>query len=154
MKIKLNIICSFLILPVLIGCSNKSITNISDDFRQVDLLNKNKQVVKTYYQSFNKKVYDWLEVSCDFINKEIKIVQSCKLTELSKSFIKNHESEKTSEKSSADITSNTSDATNERNSNTNVNNNQVPSNNPTNPPSNNPIANPNPPPNANDPWHN
>ena len=154
MKIKLNIICSFLMLPVLIGCSNKSITNISDDIRQVDLLNKNKQVVKTYYQSFNKKVYDWLEVSCDFINKEIKIIQSCELTELSKSFIKNHESENTSDKSRKDIASNTSSTTNERNSNTNGYNNQAPSNNPPNPPINNPIANPNPPSNANDLWLN
>ena len=157
MKIKLDLICSLLIATVLFGCSNKSITNISDDIRQVDLLNKNKQVVKTYYQSFNRKVYDWFEVSCDFINinKKFKIIQGCELTELSKSFIKKQSKEDSLVNSNDNIASNKSISSNERNSNSNGNNNQVASNNPPNPPSNNPIANPNPPSNAaNDPWHN
>ena len=156
MKIKLDVICSLLIATVLFGCSNKSITNISDDFRQVNLLNKNKQVVKTYYQSFNKQVYDWFEVTCDYIyiNKKFKNIQVCELTELSKSFIRRRENENSSVNSNINIASNKSISSNKRNSNSNGNNNQVASNNPTNPPINNPIANPNPPLNANDPWHN
>ena len=150
-----KVLVIFMIIFLLSGCSNKSFTNISSDLRKVDVLNKNNETVKTYYQAFNKKVYDWLNVTCDFTKKKFKKIENCKLTQLSKSFIRNHESVNTSEKSSVDNTLNTSGATNERNSNTNGNNNQMPSNNPPNPPSNNPIANPNPPSNAaNDPWHN
>ena len=62
----------FVIIFLLSGCSNKSITNISSDLRKVDVLNKNKEIVKTYYQAFNKKVYDWLNVTCDFTKKKFK----------------------------------------------------------------------------------
>ena len=142
----------FVIIFLLSGCSNKSITNISSDLRKVDVLNKNKEIVKTYYQAFNKKVYDWLNVTCDFTKKKFKKIEDCKLTQLSKSFIKKQENESSSENSNVNIVSNNRSSSNEKNSNSN--NSQAPSNNPPNLPSNNPVENPNPSPNANDPWHN
>ena len=144
----------FVMIFLLSGCSNKSFTNISSDLRKVDVLNKNKEIVKTYYQAFNKKVYNWLNVTCDFTKKKFKKIEDCKLTQLSKSFIRNHESGNTSDKSQDHIASNTIRSINQRNSNTNDNNNQAPSNNPPNLPINNPVVDPIPPANANDPWHN
>ena len=149
-----NALVIFVTISLLSGCSNKSFTNVSSDLRKVDVLNKNKEIVKTYYQAFNKKVYDWLNVTCDFTKKKFTKIEDCKLTQLSKSFIRNHESGNTSDKSRDHIASNTSRSINQRNSNTNDNNNQAPSNNPPNLPINNPIVDPIPPPNASDPWHN
>ncbi|MDA9743189.1 hypothetical protein N9U90_00920 [Candidatus Pelagibacter sp.] len=151
---KVNVLVIFVTisLSLLSGCSNKSFTNVSSDLRKVDVLNKNKEIVKTYYQAFNKKVYDWLNVTCDFTKKKFKKIEDCKLTQLSKSFIKNHENENSSEKSNVNIVLNKNTSSNERNSDSN--NNQVPLNNTPNPPSNNPVVNPNPSPNANDPWQN
>ena len=146
---KHNTLVIFMILVLSSGCSNKSFTNISSDLRKVDVLNKNKEVVKTYYQAFNKKVYDWLDVTCDFAKKKFKNIEDCKLTQLSKSFIKNQENEN----SNFNIDSNNNSSSNERNSKLN-NNNQTPSNNPPNLSINNPVVDPIPPPNANDPWHN
>ena len=142
----------FVIIFLLSGCSNKSFTNISSDLRKVDVLNKNNETVKTYYQAFNKKVYDWLNVTCDFTKKKFKKIENCKLTQLSRSFIKNRENENSSEKSNVNIVLNKNTSSNERNSNSN--NNQAPLNNTPNLPSNNPVVNPNPSHNANDPWHN
>ena len=62
------------------GCSNKTITNLSSDFRQIDLLDKNKDVVKTYYQSFNDQIYEWINISCEFTKKKFKNIK--KLVEL------------------------------------------------------------------------
>ena len=149
---KRNALVIFVIVVLLSGCSNKSFTNISSDLRKVDVLNKNKEVVKTYYQAFNKKVYDWLNVTCDFTKKKFKNIDDCKLTQLSKSFIKNQENENSSENSNLNIYSNKSSSSNERNSK--LNNNQTPSNNPPNLPIDNPVVDPIPPPNANDPWNN
>ena len=149
-----NALVIFVTISLLSGCSNKSFTNVSSDLRKVDVLNKNKEIVKTYYQAFNKKVYDWLNVTCDFTKKKFKKIEDCKLTQLSKSFIRNHESGNTSDKSRDHIASNTIRSINQRNSNTNDNNNQAPSNNPPNLPINNPVVDPIPPTNANDPWHN
>ena len=149
-----NALIIFLTISLLSGCSNKSFTNMSSDLRKVDVLNKNKEIVKTYYQAFNKKVYDWLNVTCDFTKKKFKKIEDCKLTQLSKSFIRNHESGNTSDKSRDHIASNTIRSINQRNSNTNDNNNQAPSNNPPNLPINNPVVDPIPPHNDNDPWHN
>ena len=147
-----NALVIFVTISLLSGCSNKSFTNVSSDLRKVDVLNKNKEIVKTYYQGFNKKVYDWLNVTCNFTKKKFKKIEDCKLTHLSKSFIKNQENENSSEKSNVNIVLNKNTSSNERNSDSN--NNQVPLNNTLNPPSNNPVVNPNPSPNANDPWHN
>ena len=149
-----NVLVIFVTIFLLSGCSNKSFTNVSSDLRKVDVLNKNKEIVKTYYQAFNKKVYDWLNVTCDFTKKKFKKIEDCKLTQLSKSFIRNHESGNTSDKSRDHIASNTIRSINQRNSNTNDNNNQAPSNNPPNLPINNPVVDPIPPHNDNDPWHN
>ena len=149
-----NALVIFVTISLLSGCSNKSFTNVSSDLRKVDVLNKNKEIVKTYYQAFNKKVYDWLNVTCDFTKKKFKKIEDCKLTQLSKSFIRNHESGNTSDKSRDHIASNTIRSINQRNSNTNDNNNQAPSNNPPNLPINNPVVDPIPPHNDNDPWHN
>ena len=149
-----NALVIFVTISLLSGCSNKSFTNLSSDLRKVDVLNKNKEIVKTYYQAFNKKVYDWLNVTCDFTKKKFTKIEDCKLTQLSKSFIRNHESGNTSDKSRDHIALNKNRSINQRNSNTNDNNNQAPSNNPPNLPINNPIVDPIPPPNANDPWHN
>ena len=149
-----NALVIFVTISLLSGCSNKSFTNVSSDLRKVDVLNKNKEIVKTYYQAFNKKVYDWLNVTCNFTKKKSKKIEDCKLTQLSKSFIRNHESGNTSDKSQDHIASNTIRSINQRNSNTNDNNNQAPSNNPPNLPVTNPVVDPIPPPNANDPWHN
>ena len=148
-----NALVIFVTISLLSGCSNKSFTNVSSDLRKVDVLNKNKEIVKTYYQAFNKKVYDWLNVTCDFTKKKFKKIEDCKLTQLSKSFIKNQENENSPEKSDVNKILNKNTASNGRNSNSN-NNNQVPSNNTPDLPSNNPVVNPNPSPNANDPWHN
>ena len=148
-----KVLVIFMIIFLLSGCSNKSFTNISSDLRKVDVLNKNEEIVKTYYQAFNKKVYDWLNVTCDFTKKKFKKIEDCKLTQLSKSFIKNQENENSPEKSDINIILNKNTASNGRNSNSN-NNNQAPSNNTPDLPSNNPVVNPNPSPNANDPWHN
>ncbi len=150
---KHKVLVIFMIIFLLSGCSNKSFTNISSDLRKVDVLNKNNETVKTYYQAFNKKVYDWLNVTCDFTKKKFKKIEDCKLTQLSKSFIKNQENENSPEKSDVNKILNKNTASNGRNSNSN-NNNQVPSNNTPDLPSNNPVVNPNPSPNANDPWHN
>ena len=147
-----NALVIFVAISLLSGCSNKSFTNVSSDLRKVDVLNKNKEIVKTYYQAFNKKVYDWLNVTCDFTKKKFKKIEDCKLTQLSKSFIKNQENENPSENSNVNVVLNKNTSLNERNSNSN--NNQAPSNNTPNLPSNNPVVNPNPSPNANDPWHN
>ena len=147
-----NALVIFVTISLLSGCSNKSFTNISSDLRKVDVLNKNKEIVKTYYQAFNKKVYDWLNVTCDFTKKKLKKIKDCKLTQLSRAFIKNHENENSPEKSKVNVVLNKDISSNERNSNSN--NNQALSNNPPNLPSNIPAANPNPSPNANDPWHN
>ena len=147
-----NALVIFVTISLLSGCSNKSFTNVSSDLRKVDVLNKNKEIVKTYYQAFNKKVYDWLNVTCDFTKKKFKKIEDCKLTQLSKSFIKKQENESSSENSNVNIVSNNRSSSNEKNSNSN--NSQAPSNNPPNLPSNNPVENPNPSPNANDPWHN
>ena len=148
-----NALVIFVTISLLSGCSNKSFTNISSDLRKVDVLNKNKEIVKTYYQAFNKKVYDWLNVTCDFTKKKFKKIEDCKLTQLSKSFIKNQENENSPEKSDVNKILNKNTASNGRNSNSN-NNNQAPLNNTPDLPSNNPVVNPNPSPNANDPWHN
>ena len=149
-----NALVIFVAISLLSGCSNKSFTNISSDLRKVDVLNKNKEIVKTYYQVFNKKVYDWLNVTCDFTKKKFKKIEDCKLTQLSKSFIKKQENENSSENSNVNVVSNNRSSSNEKNLKSNDNNNQAPSNNPPNLPSNNPVENPNPSPNANDPWHN
>ena len=148
-----NALVIFVTISLLSGCSNKSFTNISSDLRKVDVLNKNNEIVKTYYQAFNKKVYDWLNVTCDFTKKKFKKIEDCKLTQLSKSFIKNQENENSPEKSDVNKILNKNTASNGRNSKSN-NNNQAPLNNTPDLPSNNPVVNPNPSPNANDPWHN
>ena len=98
-----NALVIFLTISLLSGCSNKSFTNISSDLRKVDVLNKNKEIVKTNYQAFNKKVYDWLNVTCDFTKKKFKKIEDCKLTQLSKSFIKNQENENSPEKSNVNL---------------------------------------------------
>ncbi len=125
---KQNALIICVIIFLLSGCSNKSITNISNDLRKVDVLNKNKEIVKTYYQAFNNKVYDWLNVTCDFTKKKFKKIQDCKLTQFSKSFIKKQENEN----STVNIASNKSPSSNERNLESNGDNNQAPSDNPPN----------------------
>ncbi len=148
-----NALVIFLTISLLSGCSNKSFTNISSDLRKVDVLNKNKEIVKTNYQAFNKKVYDWLNVTCDFTKKKFKKIEDCKLTQLSKSFIKNQENENSPEKSNVNLILNKNISSDRSNSNSS-NNNQATSNNTHNLPSNNPVLNPIPSLNANDPWHN
>ena len=68
---KCIILSSFITSLMLMGCSNKTITNLPSDFRQIDLLDKNKDVVKTYYQSFNDQIYEWINISCEFTKKKI-----------------------------------------------------------------------------------
>ena len=148
-----NALVIFVTISLLSGCSNKSFTNVSSDLRKVDVLNKNKEIVKTYYQAFNKKVYHWLNVTCDFTKKKFKKIEDCKLTQLSKSFIKNQENENSPEKSNVNLILNKNISSDRSNSNSS-NNNQATSNNTHNLPSNNPVLNPIPSLNANDPWHN
>ncbi len=66
------------------GCSNKTVTNLSGYFRQIDLLDKNNKVVKTYYQSFNNQIYEWINISCEFAKKNFKKIDDCKFTEITK----------------------------------------------------------------------
>ncbi|MDA9682980.1 hypothetical protein N9U23_03740 [Candidatus Pelagibacter sp.] len=87
---------------ILVSCSNKKVTNLSNDFRQIDLLNKNKVVVKTYYQSFNNQIYDWINVSCNVLKKTLKEIYDCRLTEVSKTILKRNKEGNPQQISNAD----------------------------------------------------
>ena len=100
---KCIILSSFITSLMLMGCSNKTITNLPSDFRQIDLLDKNKDVVKTYYQSFNDQIYEWINISCEFTKKKFKNINDCKLTEISKSILKKYKDSASPQNSNIDI---------------------------------------------------
>ena len=116
----LSFLILFFILP---NCSTKqSFTSVSKDLRQIDIISyEDKKVVKTYYQAFNKKIYEWVNVTCVLMQKriEIKDIDDCSLTKLSKLLIQNKESgddTKISENSET-IISNNSNKENEKSEN-------------------------------------
>ena len=145
---KYIILSCFITSLMLVGCSNKTVTNLSSDFRQIDLLDKNKDVVKTYYQSFNDQIYEWINISCEFTKKKFKNINDCKFTEISKSILKKYKQSESPQNSNI----NTSNSNNDMGQSNNQGN-QL--NNPSNPPEGNPGQTPgNPgqtPENCNDP---
>ena len=86
----------FILFFMLPNCSTKqSFISLSKDLRQIDIISyEDKKVIKTYYQTFNKKIYEWVNVSCEFIQTrfETKEIKDCSLTKLSKLLIKKKES--------------------------------------------------------------
>ena len=106
---KYIILLSFITSLMLVGCSNKTVTNLSSDFRQIDLLDKNKDVVKTYYQSFNDQIYGWINISCEFTKKKFKNINDCKLTEISKSILKKYKDSESPQNSNIDISNSNND---------------------------------------------
>ena len=97
-RFKNIILCVGMILFLSNCTTNKTFTKIGEDIRQVDVFNQNKKLVKTYYQKFNSKVAEWLNVTCVFTNNKInsnKLVyfDECKFTNLSKSIIHNKDKE-------------------------------------------------------------
>ena len=128
---KCIILSSFITSLMLMGCSNKTITNLPSDFRQIDLLDKNKDVVKTYYQSFNDQIYEWINISCEFTKKKFKNINDCKLTEISKSILKKYKDSESPQNSNIDISNSNNDMGQGKNQG-----NQL--NNPSNPPEGNP----------------
>ena len=94
-----NRLIFFLLVLTLTNCStNKTFTTLDKDFRKVDVFNQNKEVVRTYYQKFNSKVSDWLNVTCVYaynkINKKIlENQEKCRFTNISNSIINNRNKE-------------------------------------------------------------
>ena len=94
-----NRLIFFLLVLTLTNCStNKTFTTLDKDFRKVDVFNQNKEVVRTYYQKFNSKVSDWLNVTCVYaynkINKKIlENQEKCRFTNISNSIINNRNDE-------------------------------------------------------------
>ena len=90
-----------LLFIVLSNCSTKqTFTKLSKNLRQIDIISyEDKEVVKTYYQGFNERIYEWVDVTCDFIQTRfgLRRIDNCTLTKLSKSLIKNKESKTDSE---------------------------------------------------------
>ena len=120
----LKITLSIIIFILVANCTaNKSYTNITKNLRQVDIINNNKQIVKTYYQSFNSKIYEWFVVTCDFSNKKFYNIDYCKLTSPSKLLIKNKETNDISYASNGNISQKNNNLYNYKNSNNNKNNN-------------------------------
>ena len=128
---KYIILSCFITSLMLVGCSNKTIANLSSDFRQIDLLDKNKDVVKTYYQSFNDQIYEWINISCEFTKKKFKNINDCKLTEISKSILKKYKNSESPQNSNIDTLNSNNDMGQSNNQG-----NQL--NNPSNPPEGNP----------------
>ena len=126
----LKITVSIIIFILVANCTaNKSYTNITKNLRQVDIINNNKQIVKTYYQSFNRKIYEWLVVTCDFSIKRFYNIDSCELTNPSKLLIKKKENNDTSYASNNNISQKNNNSHNYKNSNDNKNNNNENENN-------------------------
>ena len=124
---KCIILSSFITSLVLMGCSNKTITNLPSDFRQIDLLDKNKDVVKTYYQSFNDEIYEWINISCEFTKKKFKNINDCKLTEIWKLILKRYKDSESPQNSNIDISNSNNDMGQGKNQGNQLNN---PSNTP------------------------
>ncbi|MDC3076850.1 hypothetical protein OA326_01870 [Candidatus Pelagibacter sp.] len=128
----IKIILTIIIFISVTSCTaNKSYTNITKNFRQVDIINSNKQIVKTYYQSFNNKIYEWLVVTCYLPIKRFYNVDSCEIRSPSKLLIKNKESNATSYayNSNNDANQKNNNSYNYNNSNNNENNNNGNENN-------------------------
>ena len=90
----------FLVLVLtLTNCStNKNFTILDKDFRKVEIFNQNKELVRTYYQKFNSKVTDWLNVTCVYANnkinnKRLENKEKCRFTNISNSIINNRNKE-------------------------------------------------------------
>ena len=128
---KYIILSCFITSLMLVGCSNKSVTNLSSDFRQIDLLDKNKDVIKTYYQSFNDQIYEWINISCEFTKKKLKNINDCKFTDISKSILKKYKHSESPQNSNIDTSNSNNDIGQSNNQG-----NQL--NNPSNPPEGNP----------------
>ena len=124
---KYIILSSFITSLMLVGCSNKSVTNLSSDFRQIDLLDKNKDVVKTYYQSFNDQIYEWINISCEFTKKKLKNINDCKFTDISKSILKKYKHSESPQNSNIDTSNSNNDIGQNNNQGNQLNN---PSNSP------------------------
>ena len=107
---------------MLMGCSNKTITNLPSDFRQINLLDKNKDVVKTYYQSFNDQIYEWINISCEFTKKKFKNINDCKFTEISKSILKKYKHSESPQNSNIDISNSNNDMGQSNNQGNQLNN--------------------------------
>ena len=89
----------FALVLMLTNCStNKTFTILDKDFRKVEVFNQNKELVRTYYQKFNSKVTDWLNVTCVYANNKInenklESQEKCRFTNISNSIINNRNNE-------------------------------------------------------------
>ena len=89
----------FALVLMLTNCStNKTFTILDKDFRKVEVFNQNKELVRTYYQKFNSKVTDWLNVTCVYANnkinkKKLENQENCRFTNISNSIINNRDNE-------------------------------------------------------------
>ncbi len=89
----------FALVLMLTNCStNKTFTILDKDFRKVEVFNQNKELVRTYYQKFNSKVTDWLNVTCVYANnkinkKKLDNQEKCRFTNISNSIINNRNNE-------------------------------------------------------------
>ena len=119
---KYIILSCFITSLMLVGCSNKTIANLSSDFRQIDLLDKNKDVVKTYYQSFNDQIYEWINISCEFTKKKFKNIDDCKFTEISKSILKKYKNSESPQNSNIDSLNSNNDMGQSNNQGNQLNN--------------------------------
>ncbi len=94
-----NRLIFFLLVLTLTNCStNKTFTSLDKDFRKVEIFNQNKELVRTYYQKFNSKVADWLNVTCVYANnkinkKKLENQENCRFTNISNSIINNRNNE-------------------------------------------------------------
>ena len=94
-----NRLIFFFLVLTLTNCStNKTVTSLDKDFRKVEIFNQNKELVRTYYQKFNSKVADWLNVTCVYANnkinkKKIENQENCRFTNISNSIINNRNNE-------------------------------------------------------------
>ena len=124
-----NRLIFFLLVLTLTNCStNKTFTTLDKDFRKVDVFNQNKEVVRTYYQKFNSKVSDWLNVTCVYaynkINKKIlENQEKCRFTNISNSIINNRNNESDENFSSNNSSGYDNDSSKIDNNQNNQNNN-------------------------------
>ena len=94
-----NRLIFFLLVLTLTNCStNKTFTILDKDFRKVEVFNQNKELVRAYYQKFNSKVADWLNVTCVYANnklnkKKLENQEKCRFTNISNSIIHNRNKE-------------------------------------------------------------
>ena len=82
-RIKTFILLSILFLFFLNSCGGSRTKQVSEELRQINLIDNKGKVYKSYYQKYSAEVGDWLKANCE------KNAQNCNFTKNSENLINN-----------------------------------------------------------------